>query len=86
MRLQDIHNVSFLILGKMSASKSIKHWPKKPSSNYFEDFLSFYDSSNIEIHGGGKIDGRGYHWWLVCILNIQKILPGQNARPHLLRM
>lgn len=47
MRLTDIHNVSFLILGKMSASKSIRHWPKKPSSNHYEDFISFHDSSNI---------------------------------------
>jgi polygalacturonase len=38
------------------------------------------------MSGGGRIDGRGYHWWLVCILNDKKYLKNQNYRPHLIRM
>jgi hypothetical protein len=40
----------------------------------------------IEINGGGKIDGRGYHWWMLCFLASKKYLPDQNYRPHLIHM
>jgi polygalacturonase len=40
----------------------------------------------LTIHGGGKIDGRGYHWWVVSILNDKKLLPDNNYRPHLIRL
>ena len=70
----------------MAASKLVKPWPKMKNSNHFEHFISCTNCKNLEIHGGGKIDGRGYHWWIICILNDQKLLPNQNARPHLVRI
>lgn len=63
--LKDIHNVSIIIEGKLSASKNILQWQKKPNSPSYEDILYISDSSYIEMSGGGKIDGRGYHWWMV---------------------
>ena len=84
--MNNIVNVSFLIEGKMTASKSILHWPKQPNGKNYQDFIRCDSCKNIEISGGGKIDGRGYHWWLVCILNDKKYLENQNYRPHLVRL
>lgn len=86
IRLENIKNVSIIIEGKLSASKNILKWPKQPKSQYYEDFISCHSCSNITISGGGKIDGRGYHWWLVCILNDKKYLKNQNYRPHLIHL
>lgn len=68
----------------MAASKIIKKWPK--NGNHYLDFLTIHNSQYITMHGGGKIDGRGYNWWLACILNIKKLIPNQNVRPHLVRL
>lgn len=36
----DIHNISIVIEGKLSASKNVKQWPKKPDSAITnEDFV-----------------------------------------------
>jgi hypothetical protein len=86
MRMNNIQNVTILIEGKLSASKLIKGWPRQDKSGYYEDFISCHSCSYLTIHGGGKIDGRGYHWWLVSILNDQKLLPDNNYRPHLIRL
>ena len=48
--------------------------------------MTFYDCTYIEILGGGKIDGRGYHWWLLNLFAPNKYLKDENHRPHLLRM
>lgn len=68
----------------MIASKIVKLWPTKPNSKAYQDFISCLNCHYITIRGGGTIDGRGYHWWLICILNDQKLLPSQGARPHLI--
>lgn len=69
MRMDNIKNVTIIIEGKLSASKKIRGWPTQPSSGYYEDFISCHNCDHLTIHGGGRIDGRGYHWWVVCILN-----------------
>lgn len=86
MRMDNIKNVTIVIEGKLSASKLIRGWPTQPGSGYYEDFISCHDCSHLTIHGGGKIDGRGYHWWVVCILNDKKLLTDNNFRPHLIRL
>lgn len=86
VRMGRIYNVSFVFEGRWSASKNILQWPKQPKSEYYEDFISCHSCENITISGGGKIDGRGYHWWLVCILNNKKYLKNQNYRPHLIHL
>jgi polygalacturonase len=86
MRMFNIKNVSIIIEGKLSASKLIKGWPTQSGSGYYEDFISCHSCSYLTIHGGGKIDGRGYHWWVVSILNDKKLLPDNNYRPHLIRL
>ena len=38
----------------------------------------------MTINGGGKIDGRGYIWWLNSWLVTKKYTPGGTSRPHLI--
>ena len=73
-------------MGKLIASKNVRQWPRQPDRpEYYQDFISFHHSTHITINGSGKIDGRGYHWWMLCFLASKKYLPDQNGRPHLLR-
>jgi hypothetical protein len=72
------------IQGKLIASNSIKFWPLKQNSKQYEDFITFRNCNDIEISGGGKIDGRGYKWWMVAWLNDKKLLPPGSSRPHLI--
>ena len=39
---------------------------------------------NITIRGGGKIDGRGYIWWLNTWLVTKKYMPSGTRRPNLI--
>lgn len=87
IRVENVHNVTISIVGKLIASKNVKNWPRQHAKpTYYEDFFSFWGCTYIEIEGGGKIDGRGYHWWMLVLLNYKKLLPDQNSRPHLIRM
>lgn len=87
VRFQSLHNVTFEIMGRWAASKDVRHWPRQPEiPTYYEDFLSFRSCTLIELRGGGKIDGRGYHWWMLLFLNDKRWLPNENSRPHLIRM
>lgn len=79
-----VHNLTLLILGKVIASKSVKNWPYKVPKQEYWEFLSFHYCDNLTISGGGKIDGRGYHWWILCLLNYKKYLPNESARPHMM--
>lgn len=84
--ISNIHNISIIIEGKLSASKNVLKWPKKPNSAHYEDFIYISDSSHIEISGGGRIDGRGYHWWMIEWLRLKKLRPLNSARPHMLNI
>lgn len=35
MRMDNIHNVTIIIEGKLSASKYIRGWPTQPKSGYY---------------------------------------------------
>lgn len=83
--MKNIVNVSIEIQGKMAASKFILKWPLKDNNrDDYQDFITCERCRHIEIHGGGKIDGRGYNWWLVCILNWKKYISGR--RPDLIHL
>lgn len=85
IRLTNVHNVTLLVQGKLIASQNIGKWPRLPEmEKFYEDFLSFRMSTYIEITGGGRIDGRGYPWWIILFHNNQKILPDENGRPMLI--
>lgn len=47
IRVDNVHNLTLLLYGKLIASKNVLHWPKRPSSTYYEDFLSFHSCSYI---------------------------------------
>lgn len=84
--VSDLHNLTLIIEGKLSASKNVKEWDKRPNSYVYEDFIYIQNSSNIEICGGGKIDGRGYHWWMIEWLQIKSLMPPGGKRPHLINI
>lgn len=72
------------IRGKLSACNRIKHWPKSSNKISYQDFIGIAFSKNITITGGGKIDGRGYIWWLNSWLVTKKYMPPHAGRPHLI--
>jgi len=76
------------VRGKLIACNRIKHWPKSTKESNgglsYLDFISIVQSKNIVIRGGGKIDGRGYIWWLNSWLVTKKYLPANSRRPHLI--
>ncbi len=89
IEIHDVHNVSIMNLGKISASKNVRDWPRQPGRpKFYKNFIHFWDCSEIELYGG-KIDGRGHHWWMLLFLDyfgINRYMPDQNARPHLILM
>lgn len=50
------------------------------------NFIQINNCTNIEICGGGKIDGRGYHWWMILFLDDKKYIINEDDRPHLINM
>ena len=83
--LHNLNNITINIFGKISASKNVKYWPKDPTTNKHLNFIDFKNCTNIELNGGGKIDGRGYHWWMLNFLNDKKYL-NNDDRPMLFHM
>lgn len=77
-------NIVIEIRGKISACNRIKHWPHDSNGISYQDFIRIQFSNNITINGGGKIDGRGYIWWLNSWLVTKKYTPGGSSRPHLI--
>lgn len=72
------------IQGKLVACSRIKHWPKNSNRINYQDFIRIEFSNNLTINGGGKIDGRGYIWWLNSWLVTKKYMPAGASRPHLI--
>ena len=79
--LEDITNVSIIIEGKLTASKNVTAWPGGKQKTHF---IYIRKSSYIEISGGGKIDGRGYKWWILEWLQYKKYWPSGSKRPKLI--
>lgn len=77
-------NIVIEIQGKLTACNRIKNWPKSANKISYESFISINYGNNITIAGGGKIDGRGYIWWLNSWLVTKKYMPQGSHRPHLI--
>lgn len=82
----NVSNLHLMVLGKLIASKSVKHWPRYPNSTSFLEFMMFVYCDNLTISGGGSIDGRGYHWWTLVLLNDKRYIDGADDRPHLMHL
>ena len=80
------HDIVFEIRGKLSACNRIKNYPKTVNGKRYsyQDFISINRGNNITFLGGGKIDGRGYVWWLNSWLVTKKYMPANSGRPHLI--
>jgi len=59
--LKDVHNVEFIIDGKVTATSNNKIWPARPStSNHRGHSMALFDiedSSDLKFRGEGHIDG-----------------------------
>lgn len=64
----------------------MKFWPRESDTKRHWNFIQINNCTNIEIRGGGKIDGRGYHWWMILFLDKKKYINNQDDRPHLINM
>ena len=84
IKIINLHNLTLSVYGKLSASKNVKFWPKDLNQRNLH-FIDFVNCTNIEINGGGKIDGRGYHWWVLMFVDNKKYLK-YDDRPILLHM
>jgi hypothetical protein len=48
IRVENVHNVTISVVGKLIASKNVKHWPRQQAMpTYYEDFLSFWSCTYI---------------------------------------
>ena len=83
VRTQYVDNLTLIVLGKLSASKNCLRWDNISEGKKMS-FLTFENCNNLEVRGGGKIDGRGYHWWIIFLLGMQKYLDHDSSRPHLI--
>ena len=76
------------IRGKWMACNRIKNYPKIKDSQsnrmMYSNFLYIFNSTDITIRGGGKIDGRGYIWWLNTWRVSKKYMPSGARRPNLI--
>ncbi len=82
--IENATDLTLEIRGKLIACNRIKHWPRESNRFSYPDFIAIRRSHNITLNGGGKIDGRGYIWWLNSWLVTKKYLPANSHRPHLL--
>lgn len=82
--LDHVYDVVLEVRGKLSACNRIKHYPKTENRISYQDFISINFGRNITLRGGGKIDGRGYIWWLNAWLVTKKYMPPHANRPHLI--
>lgn len=78
------HDIIIEIQGKITACNRIKNWPTGQKKFDYLDFITISQSNNITLTGGGKIDGRGYIWWLNCWLVTKKYQPPGAGRPYLI--
>jgi hypothetical protein len=81
------HDIVIEIRGKLSACNRIRNWPINVNSNKgidYQNFIAISHSKNITLRGGGKIDGRGYIWWLDSWLVDKKYLPAGSGRPNMI--
>lgn len=78
-----VDNLTLIFLGKFAASKNCLHWDDIAPGEKMH-FLTFQYCNNLDVRGGGVIDGRGYHWWIIFMLGMQRYLDHNSSRPHLI--
>lgn len=83
VQAQYLDNLTLIVLGQLVASKNCLQWNDIYPGEKMH-FLTFQNCNNLEVRGGGKIDGRGYHWWIVFLLGMQRYLDHNSSRPHLI--
>ena len=81
--LRGLVNVTLEIRGKLIACNRIKNYPQVAKYKY-QNFISVENCQSITIAGGGKIDGRGYIWWLDTWMVNKKYMPAHASRPRLI--
>ena len=86
MIVEFVNNLTIIIEGKLIASKNVRAWPQISTSKRYWSFMTFWGCDNLTLRGGGKIDGRGYHWWILTLLNYKSLLNSQGDRPHLIQI
>lgn len=64
-----LKNVALRIDGNIYASKNVSQWPKYENSTKYKNFMQIEFADNFTVLGNGKIDGRGYHWWILTLLS-----------------
>ncbi len=75
-----LNGVTLRIAGILRADPDFIAWPKDPpNSTSCLDFIRLVNCNNIQITGGGLIDGQGLPWWNRVIIGIKP----QYSRPHL---
>ena len=77
--LENVHNVEFKIQGDIVAyGGNISDWTTGRSGRLH--LFHFTKCSHIRVFGNGTIDGQGYRWWKVVLLN-----KDHKNRPKLLQ-
>ena len=66
----NLNNVDFQINGHIILSNSLANYQSNGIA-----MLSFYNSANIRIRGSGKIDGKGFLWWVYVLSGAQDFRP-----------
>ena len=76
-----LYNVTLDVRGTVIANTNTTAWPI--ASGKYADIFYFENCHNIHITGSqtGLIDGKGYQWWLLTILNLI-----HHDRPHMVHM
>jgi hypothetical protein len=87
VRTTNLVGVTLRIEGQMVASKNVSQWPKRANSTDYRNFLEIEGGAGLVLEGPGKIDGRGYHWWILTLLaGRNKLMPHSGGRPHLVQL
>ncbi|EDQ90299.1 uncharacterized protein MONBRDRAFT_24614 [Monosiga brevicollis MX1] len=74
-----LHDLTFEIDGELIAPLNMSLWPTDDHNNSLPIF-QFTNCSRLLLTGSGVVDGQGYDWWWLIILNII------HTRPHMLCM
>ena len=85
--IENTNNIVIEIRGKITACNRLKHYPKTTDSNKkstYQHFIRIINCTDIIVRGGGKIDGRGYIWWMNSWLVSKKYMPSGSHRPKLI--
>jgi hypothetical protein len=64
-------NLVFQLDGELIMPEAYwQQWPQTLPGSY-DNFLNFFDVTNLTIRGSGRIDGQGWWWWVMNVLLIE---------------